>query len=82
MSELRDRIAAALKAADESWDEVSNPYLGQADALIEQLGLRPEWGALDSDFGGTLADSPEELKLYGGESIMRRYITEWERFDE
>lgn len=37
---LRDRLAAILKAADETWDEVSDPHQHQADVLIAELGLQ------------------------------------------
>ena len=49
MSELRERIAVTIYGAASQWDEypwdalaghIQALYLGQADAVIEQLGLR------------------------------------------
>ena len=53
-----------------------------ADAMINKLGLRPEWGSLDEEDGGVLADTREELKTWPGETVKRRYITPWTVPDE
>lgn len=37
---MRERIAEVLRLADKAWDEVSDPYLNQADAVIAELGLK------------------------------------------
>lgn len=48
-----------------------------ADAVIEVLGLRREWGALDDNDEGVLADARDELKPWGAETVKTRYITDW-----
>ena len=51
MSELRDRIAAVIYGAASQWDSypwdalaghIQALYLGQADAVIAELGMRQE----------------------------------------
>lgn len=50
---MRERIAEMLRLADKSWDEVSDPYVNQADAVIRELGLTHDcrycggWGPKD-----------------------------------
>ena len=81
-SELHDRIAAIMwkhrcAQCDHDFDDDQSWFTHLAGALITELGLHPEWGALDDENGGTLADTREELKAWPGETIKRRYITEW-----
>ena len=90
--DLRDRIAAVLVdalTADTADQLLAICYGGGtraqitvdcaplADAVIEALGLRREWGALDAHDEGVLADTREELKPWGTETIKTRYITGW-----
>lgn len=80
MSDLRSRIAAALEMADKTplpFDDGPVGYDHLADAVIRELQLRPEWGALDGEDNGTLADTREELKPWPGETVKCRYITGW-----
>lgn len=85
MTDLRDRIAAVL-LPDLEYAAAYNPTTRSpedhaaalADAVIAALGLREEWGALDEEDSGFLADSREELKPRSGETVKRRYVTEWE----
>jgi len=78
-SDLRTRIAAALQQADKEpqpFDKgVGYEYL--ADAVIDELGLRLEWGALDEDEGGCLFDCRDEVKVFPGDTVKQRLITEW-----
>ena len=81
---LRDRIAAILL---EDWPAPvfsSGKQLAQvdalADAVIAAVGLRAEWGDVDDNGDGVLADSPEELGL-GVARLSRRFVTDWERVD-
>lgn len=76
MSELRDRVVEAIRSSQtlvyrNEWELI-------ADAVIAALGLREEWGALDEQDGGFLADTREELTVGRGETLKHRYITEWE----
>lgn len=75
MSELRDRVAAIIdREVDGLWEP-----LGVADAVIAELGLREEWGALDESMGGALYDSRSEVKIVNErEKVFCRFITEWE----
>lgn len=90
---LRDRIAAAISSHNmrlqspkrgAMWvcqcGTLSPRYADHlADAVIAALGLREEFGALDDQDGGVLADAREELlPLYPKETIKRRFITDWE----
>jgi hypothetical protein len=84
--DLRTRIAKvlytrAMSKLEWPWEathpEMQKLWLADADAVIEKLGLRQEWGALDATDSGTLADTREELKTWEGETIKTRYITEW-----
>ncbi len=69
MSDLRTRIASALKKADETvfiTDPFAVPepsYSELADAVIAELGLEEERG-------GTYE--------VGGEATSHRYVTDWE----
>lgn len=74
--DLRTRIAAVIRrevpchppAADRITREV-----------IRELGLRQEFGALDDTDSGALYDSRDEIRpLFRGETIKRRYVTDWE----
>lgn len=73
---LRGRIAAAIM--DTSHGVYVDDAVNAANAVIRELGLREEFGALDADDSGALYDSRDEIKLCRGETIKRRYITEWE----
>jgi hypothetical protein len=88
MIDLRTSIAKVLYERSMSklewprpWEathpEMQKLWLADADAVIEALGLRPEWGALDATDSGVLADTREELKPCPRETIKTRYITEW-----
>jgi len=70
-------IADVLARADDKWDEVSDCHLSQAEILIAELGLRREWGALDKDEGGFLYDSRKDVRVFPGETIKSRLITDW-----
>ena len=77
---LRTRIAYAIAQADgdlPGMEPASCDY-ELADAVIAKLGLRQEWGALDGEDDGTLADTREALKPWPGEAVKFRYITGWE----
>lgn len=88
MTDLRDRIAAALIEHQRQgvqhclcgWGKLGHSHPDHvADAVIAALGLREEFGALDDQDGGVLADAREELlPLYPKETIKRRFITDWE----
>ena len=79
-----------IEATDEEWetwwtqggDQEQKFYYLQADAVIAELGLRPEWGALAHDDSGFLYDRREEVKPSPGETVKTRYITEWTDDDE
>lgn len=72
---LRDRIAAVITDGVVAGDGHGTI----ADAVIAELGLRREWGALDDEDNGSLADSREELSPpWDGETIKSRWITDWE----
>ena len=79
MSDLRTRIAALL--------ELLRPVSPKAaaDAVIAELGLRPEWGICESGEPepGWLADERTDLPAYRrpGDVVMTRYITEWQADD-
>jgi hypothetical protein len=76
---LRDRIAKVIADyldGELNWGDDLAPYL--ADAVIEALGLHIEWGALDEQDGGLIADSRDKLlPLHNRECIKSRYVTEW-----
>ena len=83
--DLRTRIAAAIYGVQKPWDgfqfaELSTPtqslYQEQADAVIQALGLRIEYGALDHTDSGLLSDA-NDLTPLRGETIKTRYITDW-----
>jgi hypothetical protein len=75
MSDLRDRIAAALKKADETvfiTDPFAAPepsYSELADAVIAELGLHLETGQRSNPTG----------PLWGSNNrhTVHRYITDW-----
>lgn len=76
---LRDRIAAVITDGVVAGDG----HGAIADAVIAELGLRREWGALDDEDNGTLADTREALTPpWGGETIKHRWITDWEAADD
>ena len=72
---LRTRIAAAIEHGIS--DTGPGSFDAVADTVIKELGLRPEWGALDGNNEGVLADTPGELTPLSGEKLKRRYITDW-----
>lgn len=75
--DLRTRIAAALRGmtgANASGDPIT--YEGMADAVIRELGLRIEYGALDANNCGRSSDY-DELTALPGETIKTRFITDW-----
>jgi hypothetical protein len=85
---LRERIAKVLYERTMSKSEWARPWkalypamqqlwLNDADAVIAELGLRLEWGALDDTDSGTLADTREELEPWQCETIKVRLVTEW-----
>lgn len=61
------------------WSELASHV---ADAVIAELGLRPEWGIKEcyEPAPGWLGSTREELadKLRPGELMMLRHITGWE----
>lgn len=75
MSDLRDRIAAVIDKHTYGFPHQSYEV---ADAVIAALQLREEWGALDEEDNGFLADTRDELRPCPGETIKRRHITAWE----
>ena len=72
---LRDRIAAVITEAIP--DNGTTNFLAVADAVIRDLALREEWGSLDHEDCGIMADTREELRPSRGETIKHRYLTEW-----
>lgn len=65
---LRDRIAAALQAADEDWITYTNPYEDMADAVIAALQLEertrnPVTAYIDGQFQEN--------------QTLHRYVTPW-----
>lgn len=79
---LRDSIAYALAQADgdlpgmepDTWD------YKLADAVIRELGLRPEWGHLNHEDSGRLYDTLEDAHKHSplrGETLRTRLITDW-----
>jgi len=92
MSDLRALIAAILVdalAADTADQLLAIRYGGGtqaqliidcgplADAVIDALGLRREWGALDDNDEGVLSDTRDDLTPWGVETIKTRWITDW-----
>jgi len=92
LSDMRDRIAAAIYGAASQWDahpwdalagHVQAAYCGQADAVIEALQLQPEYGHLDETDSGIIADTINELgKPCPGETLRQRHITPWKDINE
>ena len=72
---LRSRIATALAEAQEAHNGLSDLEL--ADAVIETLGLQPEWSVGDDEAGRVLWGEDEPLPP--GQEIQIRYITEWKK---
>ena len=60
------------------------PSVAKAHAtdIIAKLGLKQEWGALDGEDNGFLADSRDELKPSPREAIKTRWITSWQDDEE
>ena len=77
MIELRKRIEEIIYDALDYDDEDVTLSRHLSEVIVRELGLRPEWGALDDEDSGFLADSREELKVWGNETIKYRYITDW-----
>jgi hypothetical protein len=75
---LRDCIAAALLERFFAREDVA---LDAADAVIEALGLRVEWGNLDDQDDGVLSDTRSDVEGYSG-AIKVRLVTEWAVDDE
>jgi hypothetical protein len=92
MSELRERIAVTIYGAASQWDSypwdalaghIQALYLGQADEVIRELGLQPEYGHLDETDSGIIADTIPELgEPCPGETLRHRYITPWKDINE
>jgi hypothetical protein len=77
--DLRDRIAAIL-SRELPGVSLTGPL---ADVIVEGLGLRREWGALNDDDEGVLSDTREGLKPWGTtETVKGRWITEWQEAEE
>ena len=84
-SSLRDRIAAVLADADgmpwHEWSKAAQDgYQLRADAVIVELGLRQEWGCLDPNDDGVIADSRDQVAedtCWGG-VVKTRWITDWQ----
>ena len=82
MSDLRDRIAATIYRSASQWDDypwdslaghVKEAFLGQADAVILELGLSLERGQRSNSTGvAWAADNRHNV---------RRWVTGWERAD-
>jgi hypothetical protein len=78
---LRTRIAKVLYRCDwelRDWEKATygakQPYYADADAVIRELGLRPQKGSFNDDgYHGGGPNYP---------IIMRRYVTNWEKTDE
>lgn len=78
MSELRDRIAGAIRAEDD-WRGVTDPAV-LADAVIRELGLREEQRELmDGECGQSINYVTGKVtNHYCAATRQSRYITEWE----
>lgn len=74
MSELRDRIAAAITRADVQPSTDSDPYVEMAEAVITELGLRIERGERSKPDG--------ILWARNNRYTVHRYVTEWKADDE
>jgi len=83
LSDMRDRIAAAIYRSASQWDahpwdalaeHVQAAYRGQADAVIAELGLRREGTesrTVTNEYGAT-------YRIEGG----HRYVTDWKADDD
>jgi hypothetical protein len=76
---LRERIAVTIYGAASQWDDypwdalaghIQALYLGQADAVIAELGLREE------------VDAPYSVRHDWVGDTRRRYVTDWKADDE
>jgi hypothetical protein len=89
--EARDRIARVLYerngmarlAWSRPWEDLTKEiraiWLVDADAIIQALDLRREWGVKERDepAPGWLSDA-NDLPVREGETLMCRLITPWE----
>lgn len=83
MTDLRDRIVAAINGVDD-WRGVTDPTI-LADAVIRELGLKVEFGWLDREDSGTIYDSLDEAResTHGsGETLRSRLVSDWEDVPE
>jgi hypothetical protein len=81
MTYFRNRVAEILDSVYFPGSGINSSQLSRdaAEALIQELKIRPEWGSLDENNDGILADTKEELStVTKHETIKSRYITEWE----
>jgi hypothetical protein len=87
--DLRTRIAVTIYHAASQWDDypwdalaghIQALYLGQADAVIAELGLLREWRATGNSCAGA-QETTEEALLYG-DTTESRYVTDWKADDE
>ena len=76
MTDLRTRIIEAIAKADQDWCSDNPLHEDIADAVIRELGLRIEYGALDPTDSGRLSDDDDLVPLRG-EVLKTRYITDW-----
>lgn len=64
---------------DAGWEAAVTDWAQHvADAVIRELGLRQEWGALDETDSGCIYDSADEVRTLPRETVKSRYVTEWE----
>lgn len=88
-ADLRTRIAAVMHAHQApgnaclcgwEYDPIidDSHFDHQAEAVIRELGLRQEWGALDETDSGCIYDSADEVRTLPRETVKSRYVTEWE----
>jgi hypothetical protein len=80
MARLRSYITSLLDEV--FFPNTSTPTqlsLDAANTLITELGIKAEWGSLDKNNDGILADTRDELTVIGKEETIKlRYVTEWE----
>jgi hypothetical protein len=81
MSELRDRIAAALQRAD-GGDEQPDRYEKLADAVIRELGLARDEKLADAVIRELGLARPKQAWIDAGFPIRYRYVTDWKADDE
>lgn len=72
---IRDTITLAIRESlpPRVWADADEI----ADEVVRALGLRQEWGSLDENHDGVLADDREELRPWASETIKTRWITDW-----